>query len=58
MKMLYGFKPNERKFYALNHILLICFFNVLPPISTFEVAFRKKLQIEKQIAIQNKTCRI
>ena len=60
-EILYGYKPNKSKFYVPSHFLLIAkqhvyvstLSNKLPSLSTFKVAFRHKLQIEKQVAVQN-----
>ena len=45
-EILYGYKPNESKFYVLNHFLLL----IAQHVSTFQ---QPALSIQKQIAVQN-----
>ena len=64
-EILYGYIPESKSFYALNHYLLIAKYHIFrtrnqsesPSIKVFLVLLENKIKCERQMMIKNSNCR-
>ena len=64
-EILYGYKPESKSFYALNHYLLIAKYHIFrtrnqsesPSLKVFLALLENKIKCERQMAIKNSNCR-
>ena len=64
-EILYGYKPECKSFYALNHYLLIPKYHIFfkrhqsesPSLKVFLALLESKIRCEREMAIKNSNCR-